>query len=73
MLLHYISLNNEHFEAFCIFNTVWFDVVQISDNTFTNLFEILPVSTDWKPELDFINIEFQSKWEAHKVTCQKHE
>ena len=51
MFLHSISLNNEHVEAFCIVNTVWFDVVQISDNTFTNVFKILPVSTDWKPEL----------------------
>ena len=44
MLLYYISLNNERVEAFCIVNTVWFDViVQISDNTLTNVFKILPV------------------------------
>ena len=55
-----MSLNNEHSEAFCTLNTVWFDVVQMSDNTFTNVLKILPVSTNWNPELDFVNIEFQS-------------
>ena len=49
-------MNNEHVEAFCRVNTAWFDVLQISDNTFTNVFKILPVSTDWKPVLDFVKI-----------------
>ena len=37
MLLHYISLNNEHFKAFCRGNTVWFDVVRRICINFVNI------------------------------------
>ena len=57
MLLRYKSQNNEQVADFCKVNTIWFDVAQISDNSLINVFKILPVSTDQKPELVFVNIE----------------